>query len=52
MQFAKDIADQVTFMDDGTVVEQGSPTEIFDYPKTERLQGYLRRFNKQRKDKM
>ena len=51
MQFAKDIADQVTFMDDGAVVEQGSPTEIFDYPKTERLQGYLRRFNKQRKDK-
>ncbi len=50
MQFAKDIADEVTFMDDGTVVEKGPPTEIFDNPKTERLQGFLRRFNKQRRD--
>jgi polar amino acid transport system ATP-binding protein len=52
MQFAKEVANEVTFMDAGMVVERGSPHEIFENPKTERLQSFLRRFNKQRKDKM
>lgn len=48
MQFAKDIANEVTFMDEGMVMERGSPHEIFENPKTERLQSFLRRFHKGR----
>jgi polar amino acid transport system ATP-binding protein len=48
MQFAKDIADEVTFMDEGTIIERGPPQEIFENPQTERLQNFLRRFHKGR----
>lgn len=39
--FAKDFATRVIFMDDGKVVEDGSPKDLFDYPKTKRLQTFL-----------
>lgn len=43
MSFAKDVANRVIFMDDGVVVEEGSPKEIFEKPKEERTKRFLRR---------
>ncbi len=43
MQFAREIADRVLFMDGGRIVEQGTPQAIFETPRDERLQGFLRR---------
>jgi polar amino acid transport system ATP-binding protein len=39
--FAHDVADQVVFMDQGVIVEQGSPTQVLDNPKQERTQKFL-----------
>ncbi|MCC6705419.1 MAG: ectoine/hydroxyectoine ABC transporter ATP-binding protein EhuA [Thermomicrobiales bacterium] len=44
MAFARDVSDRVVFMDQGVVVEQGSPGEIFDNPSTDRLKAFLGRF--------
>ncbi|MCP3463532.1 amino acid ABC transporter ATP-binding protein [Bradyrhizobium sp. CCGUVB23] len=44
MQFARDVAHHVVFMDSGSIVEQGPPGEIFGSPKSERLQAFLRRY--------
>ncbi|MDO4486303.1 MAG: amino acid ABC transporter ATP-binding protein [Bacillota bacterium] len=41
MGFAKEVADRVIFMDEGVIVEEGSPQEIFDNPKNERLVSFL-----------
>lgn len=41
MGFAKEVADRVVFMDDGVIVEEGTPEEIFDNPKNERLIAFL-----------
>ncbi|WP_396133575.1 amino acid ABC transporter ATP-binding protein [Arthrobacter sp. 1088] len=41
MGFARNVADRVIFMDKGAVVETGSPEELFDKPKTERLGQFL-----------
>ena len=41
MGFAKEVADRVVFMDNGVIVEEGSPEEIFDNPKSERLVAFL-----------
>lgn len=41
MGFAKEVADRVIFMNDGMIVEEGTPIEIFENPKTERLQSFL-----------
>lgn len=41
MGFAKEVADRVIFMDDGKIVEQGAPKDIFDEPKNERLIAFL-----------
>lgn len=41
MGFAREVADRVIFMDQGKIVEQGTPEEIFQNPKSERLQGFL-----------
>ena len=43
MQFAREIADRVLFMDGGRIVEEGPPEAIFGAPKDERLQAFLRR---------
>jgi L-cystine transport system ATP-binding protein len=43
MQFARDVATKVVFMDGGVVVEEGTPKEIFDHPKEERTIQFLRR---------
>ncbi len=41
LEFAKDIATDVLFLDKGTIVESGTPDEIFNHPKTERLKEFL-----------
>ena len=41
MGFAREVADRVIFMDAGVIVEEGTPAEIFDAPKSERLQSFL-----------
>jgi polar amino acid transport system ATP-binding protein len=44
MDFAYEVADRVVFMDQGYIVEQGSPKAVFENPKTERLKSFIRRF--------
>ena len=44
MAFARDVADRVVFFDEGNIVEQGPPEQIFDRPESERLQTFLARF--------
>lgn len=41
MGFAREVADRVIFMADGSIVEEGTPHEIFDTPKEERTQNFL-----------
>lgn len=41
MTFAKNVSDQVMFMADGIIEEMGTPSEIFDHPKSPKLQGFL-----------
>jgi ABC-type polar amino acid transport system ATPase subunit len=41
MGFAREVADRVIFMDNGEIVEVGTPTEIFDNPKEERTKKFL-----------
>ncbi|WP_047151850.1 amino acid ABC transporter ATP-binding protein [Aneurinibacillus tyrosinisolvens] len=43
MGFARDVADRVIFMDQGYIVEEGKPEEIFQTPKNERTQTFLRK---------
>ena len=44
MAFARDVADQVIFMDGGVIVEQGPAKEVIDNPKQERTQQFLSRY--------
>lgn len=41
MGFAKEVADRVIFMDEGKIVEEGDPKDIFDNPKEERTKSFL-----------
>ena len=41
MGFAREVATRVIFMDGGVIVEEGTPSEIFDHPKSERLKNFL-----------
>ena len=43
MGFAREVADRVIYMDEGAIIEEGTPTEIFDHPKEERTQEFLSR---------
>ncbi|MGO4958398.1 amino acid ABC transporter ATP-binding protein [Luteococcus sp. Sow4_B9] len=43
MLFARDVADQVLFMDGGVVVESGRPADVIDHPQQARTQTFLRR---------
>jgi polar amino acid transport system ATP-binding protein len=43
MNFARDVADRVVFMDEGLVVEQGDPKSFFTEPQSERARAFLRR---------
>ena len=42
MGFAREVADRVVFMEDGKICEEGTPEEIFQNPKSERLQQFLK----------
>ena len=44
MSFAKEIADRIIFMDDGRIIEDGTPEEIFSNPQNERTKRFLERF--------
>ena len=45
MEFARDVADTVVFMDEGSIVESGPPRDVFEAPKSERLTRFLKRFS-------
>lgn len=47
MAFARDVASQVIFMDDGRILEQGDPKQVFEHPKEERTRQFLARFHQQ-----
>ena len=42
VRFAREVADRVIFMDEGLIVEQGTPEEVLDAPKHDRTQRFLR----------
>lgn len=42
MGFAREVADRVVFFADGELLEQGTPTDIFDHPQHPRLQQFLK----------
>ncbi len=44
MAFARDVADQVIFMDSGVIVEQGPAREVIEHPKEERTRQFLSRY--------
>jgi len=41
MGFAREVGSRVLFMDNGLIVEEGTPEQIFEHPKSERLQSFL-----------
>ena len=41
MGFAHDVADRVFFIDQGVIMEQGTPEEVMDHPTNERTQSFL-----------
>lgn len=45
MQFAQAVADRMVFLDGGKIVEEGTPEEFFEHPKTDRLKKFLRTFS-------
>ncbi len=45
MQFAREISDYIVFMDNGTVIEEGKPEQIFVNSQNQRLQNFLKRYS-------
>jgi cystine transport system ATP-binding protein len=45
MKFASNVADQVVFMDNGVIVEQGPPEQVIEQPRHERTRLFLSRLN-------
>ena len=45
MEFARDVANHVIFMDGGVICEQGEPLEVFNHPKEERTKQFLSRYS-------
>ncbi len=43
MEFAKNVSDKVIFMADGVIEEMGTPEEIFDNPKSDKLKAFIRK---------
>ena len=41
MGFAKEVADKVIFMDDGVIVEEGTPEQVIENPQQQRTQDFL-----------
>ena len=51
MSFAKAVADRVIFIDEGNIVEEGSPEEFFEHPRTERAKRFLKTFTYEKVEK-
>jgi len=45
MSFAKDVSDKVIFMDEGIVLEEGSPSDVFEHPQKERTKQFLKNYS-------
>ena len=45
MAFARDVADQVIFMDGGLIVEQGDARQVIENPRQERTKQFLARYS-------
>ncbi len=43
MGFAKEVADRVVFFEGGEIQESGTPDQVFEHPKNERLQSFLQK---------
>ena len=41
MKFARDISDRILFLDKGRIIENGTPEEVMDHPKTERVKRFF-----------
>jgi len=41
MGFAREVSDRIVFLHEGRIEESGTPTEIFENPKSERLQSFI-----------
>ena len=48
IEFAKNVADRIIFMDDGVIAEDGTPEEVIDNPKNNRTRAFLNKFNELR----
>jgi ABC-type histidine transport system ATPase subunit len=46
MRFAREVGDRIVFMDQGVVVEQGAPQQIFGSPQSSRLKAFLGHFSR------
>lgn len=46
LHFARDISDRVVFMEDGQIIEEGTPEQLFNNPKMERTKQFLSRANR------
>ena len=44
MAFARDVSNNIVFMADGVICEEGNPKEVFENPKTDRMKEFLSRF--------
>jgi len=44
MQFARAVADRIVLFDQGEIVEQATPSQFFDHPRTERARSFLNAF--------
>jgi len=45
MSFARDIAERIIFMDEGVIVEEGTPDQLLFAPRTQRVRAFLKRYN-------
>ncbi len=52
IKFAEEVADRVIFMDEGKIVEEGSPSQVIGNPKKERTREFLKRYINIKEDKM
>lgn len=46
MGFAKEVGDRILFMDEGRIIEEGTPEEIFQNPKNSRTKDFYQKFYK------
>lgn len=44
MQFARDVADRIVFMDGGVIVEEGPADQVINHPQHKRTQDFLARY--------